>query len=263
MSSTRRSPIVPIVVAGLACAIGCAWPVGAASESPADGEVFRTGFERATQGNDDQIARQLGFQYADVKPNSGAPRGARISTTKKHAAEGEWALRCEVPYPDPVSSAMQGPTSKSMVGYKRTEYTRDQIITVSADLYIPSSSRGRVTVIDIEDNRSRNRGVRFQLEDMRVGFNPDKLGQRPIWYPTRIPKDKWFNLTVELTLGHGPLGHVRIWIDQKSVLDRSATTIGANMRGYTTVQAGITSRLERPYLLYMDNFAIRVAPHSP
>lgn len=221
------------------------------------GAVFASSFEWAFDSVRD--AQTHGWNYEQVKPNGGQPGGAHIETAVGLATDGTRALHCYVPNADPASSAREGATSKSSLGYTKSRYTKGDIVTIAADFYIPSSSRGRVTIFDLEDNTTAgNAGLRFQLEDGRVTYNPDKIGYSVIKRPATIPKDRWFPVTVEVTPGDRSSGHVRMWVDDSLVLDEQTPTVRSDFSAYTSVQAGITARLDTTFELYMDNFGIYV-----
>ena len=87
-------------------------------------------------------------------------------------------------------------------------------------------------------------------------YNPDKLGLPVKRVRAQIPHDEWFRLRVSLRIGADASGAVRMWVNGARVLHARTPTIRSGMAGYTTAQAGITARLERPYELLMDNFAL-------
>ena len=225
----------------------------------APGVVFWSGFEWPYDESGDATAE--GWNHEAVKPNGWQPGGAAIGTSILHASEGTRSLQCYVPDADPESTAREGATSKSHLGYKDIQYTRDQVVTVSADFYIPAASSGRVTLFDIEDNRrAGNPGIRIQVEEGRVTYNPDKLGLPIIRGPATIPKEQWFELRVELLISDTRDGRVRIWVEEALVLEEDTQTLLVQMLGYTSIQGGITARLETEYELFMDNFLILLAP---
>lgn len=231
------------------------------SDPPAGNVIFTSDFEWAYNSPTD--ARAHGWAYEDVKNNGRQPGGAMISTSTAVAASGGRALKCEVPDLDPSTVSAEGATQKSMLGYKGTGLPvgRGKVITLAAQYYIPSSSTGRITIFDVEDNQNGNIGCRFQIEDGRVTFNRDKLRISPYTFKeyATIPKNRWFEAKVELTPGEGTAGHVRFWIDGNLVMDVHTDTIVPQITSYTTIQAGITARLDTAYLMYMDDFTFALA----
>lgn len=275
--TTLATAAAIVAVLAVACRVLPIGPRGGGGSDPWPdriGDVFATGFEYAARDADDFRAR--GWNYVDVKPGVTQPGGARLETVPFGAgpnaaaagAGASRALRCYVPT---ARFEGKGSTSKAMVAYKGPglPITRGMMLTIRADFYSPSRREdgapndGRVTIFDLEDNRTGNAGLRFQFEETggagRVTFNPDKIGRPVVKRAARIPKDRWFAVAVEVVPGEGRDGRVRIWVDDGLVLDERTPTILSRIRGYTTIQAGITARLRDPYLLYMDNFAIHTA----
>ena len=220
--------------------------------------IFSSNFDWTFTRFSDASAQ--GWSYEMVKNNGRSAGGAQIGTTTDQTFSGARSLQCDVPNLDPSTVSREGATQKSMLAYTGHRYPRGDTLTLIAQFYVPSSSSGRVTIYDIEDNKNNNRGVRFQLEDGNVVMNRDKLGIRPytIRRSVNIPRNRWFEARVELVPGGGTNGHVRMWIDGNKVMDEATATIAAGMQSYTTVQAGITARLNTRYRLYMDNFQIAV-----
>jgi hypothetical protein len=100
-----------------------------------------------------------------------------------------------------VLSAQKGITSKAQVVRKFPPYGIDDsyqgitsiypgdTVVISFQIFMNDRPNGNVYFLDLEDSTSRNRGIRFLIDENYIGVNIDKLSNKnPLLYvPTDIP----------------------------------------------------------------------------
>ncbi|MCD4760679.1 hypothetical protein K8R42_02155 [bacterium] len=196
--------------------------------------------------------------YTLVKPDTEKSEGAKLLITKDKQYAGKYSLYSYVP-----SAKFEGigSTSKAMVAQKEFIFTSGNTIIAEAWFYIPSSSKGRVTVMDFENSEKiGNPGIRFQLQEDMVIFNRDKIKIKPYTFEsaTNIPYDEWFLMRVELILGDENNGQVKILINNAVVMNEKGATISQTIKNYDTFQVGITARLDNPYTMWTDEVSVYI-----
>jgi hypothetical protein len=154
-----------------------------------------------------------------------------------------------------------GRTSKAMVARTGFTFTHGDNVVAEAWLYLPASSKGRVTVMDFESSEKMgNPGIRFQIQENAVIFNRDKIKIKPHTYEALvdIPYDEWYLMRVELTLGDEDNGQVRLYINDEVAMDERGATISQDIKSYDTFQVGLTARTDDPYSMWTDDVSVYV-----
>ncbi len=204
-----------------------------------------------------QTIETCNTSYLLVKPNANQANGAKLKIDTQKKRQGQSSLKSFVPR---GQFEGQGSTSKAMIARKGFQFKSGQTVSAQAYFYIPSSSKGRVTVMDFESSQQAgNPGIRIQLQEEGLIFNRDKLKIKPYTYkaPFAIPYDEWFLLRSEIKLGDQNNGALKIYVNDVLVMNETGATIKPDLNEYDTFQVGITARLKESYTLWTDNVEIQ------
>jgi len=90
------------------------------------------------------------ISYLTVKPDAKKKGGAKLSIAKNRKYDGDSSLHSYVPM---AKFEGKGFTSKAMIARKEFTFLHGDNIVAEEWLYIPSSSKGRVTLMDIETSK--------------------------------------------------------------------------------------------------------------
>jgi hypothetical protein len=147
------------------------------------------------------------------------------------------------------------------------------VVRISAWYYIEGTEPADwLFLFDFEEQAAIGAGPGIRLATTEANgmvvehkFYEDDIYQTP-GQDVLIPRNQWFNLTMEVKLSQKKKGTVKVWQDNQLIIDKSETkTLPKDFlysqqgtKGmYTSIEFGITANTkDRDMVLYMDDILV-------
>lgn len=160
-------------------------------------------------------------------------------------------------------------TSKSSIVKQHMAFWEGETVRLSAGYYIEGTQDLQwLFLMDLEEKTAigAGPGMRIALVDNQLRieykFNEKDLIQ-PEGTAIEVPRNQWFGITWEVTLGRKDKGAVRLWQNDQLIIDRqNVTTLPKDIlyfqqgtKGmYSNCEVGITANShDNAVILYVDN----------
>lgn len=238
-----------------------------------------------TEGFEDVTDFMRLFRRSGTLRWSGLERtldGNVIDIGTDHARSGKQCLEM-------VAQGKRGGTvSKSALVRGGLFYEAGDRVSISGWFFLPGGQKIRdITLLDLEcstcwpgDSKSKNQspGIRLRLlnDDGQVSVDRGKIGFKNEYFNQPrdgrqgFPRDRWVQLTLDITLGIGDAGRTRVSLDDKTLIDERGTNmpdpsvfrkLGINLKDpsyYDYVEIGISANSRsNPVKLFLDDVTIQ------
>jgi hypothetical protein len=234
----RRSTAIALTITTCLC-----WALPAR----ADRVEFADGFENAATVQD--LLQPGRWSYVQQEN-----AGSTIDLSAEHVHSGAQAIRF---FGHPPGREL----TKSDVGKNDVLFLIGQTLEVEAWFYFEDAGNlNNITLIDAECGCvfGLGVGVRIRLEHGYPRIERGELGLSTMQQRlVRVPLHQWFSLRYRLLLGVGPLGHAKLWVNERKVIDRPGTTVFPG--GFVdNIQVGLTANASKADVtLFVDDVTIR------
>ncbi len=199
--------------------------------------------------------------------NQNTVEGNYISLDTNIVHSGNQSLRFFA-YASPADNV-----SKNSIVKQHMAFYEGDVVRISAWYYVEGTeSKDWFFIFDFEEQTAIGAGPGIRLANTEAyGMVVEhKYYEDDIYQTTGqevfIPRNQWFNLTMEVKLSQKKKGYVKVWQDNQLILDESDTrTLPKDMlynqqgtKGmYTSIEFGITANTKASEtILYMDDIEV-------
>lgn len=187
---------------------------------------------------------------------------ASVAPSTERAHSGKASLKCICPAKTSSMICAKASLSNSLVYFEEGDD-----VWYQAWYYVAGDVRP-FTLVDLEADLVHNApGIRVMLYDEGEMGVELKAADKPQYRQkgdakVKFPTDRWVQATWHLHLDSGANGRVRLWQDDRLIVDATGQTHPFRTAVYNSLEVGISAHSfgDRPATLYVDDVLLTTTP---